>query len=102
MPNSVSSFVNKPIVLDIDPNSKEAAQEWKNWQTIFTNYLDDYKDRISNKLRVLVSCVSPTDLEFIESCNNIESALKRLNSIYIKKNQVFVRHLLDTRKQRQH
>ena len=65
MSDPVSSFGYKPRVLDIDPNSNHAAREWRHWRTIFTNYLDDYKERIPNKLRALVSCVSPTAFEFI-------------------------------------
>lgn len=87
MSEFVSSLGYKPRVFDIDPNSTHAAREWRHWRTIFTNYLDDYQDRIPNKLRALISCVSPTAFEFIESCKDIESALNRLDAIYIKKNE---------------
>lgn len=79
MLKSVSSFGYKPRVLDIDLNSTHATREWRQWSTIFTNYLDDYKDGIPNKQHALISSVSPTAFEFIESCKDIESALNRLD-----------------------
>ena len=96
------TFAYKPGILDIDPNSANATREWRHWKTIFTNYTQDFQDRIPNQLRALISCVSSTVFEFIETCEDIKSALERLDSIYIKKpNEIFARHLLATRKQGQ-
>ena len=91
----------RPKVLEIDPSSTTAAKEWRHWRRVFTNYVEDYKDKIPDKLRALISCVSADTYEFIESCDNYDAALSKLDAIYIKTpNEIFARHMLATRKQK--
>lgn len=40
-----------PKSLDLDPSSPTVAKEWHHWCTVFTNYVEDYKDKIPNQLR---------------------------------------------------
>ncbi|GAB1599994.1 uncharacterized protein LOC115215493, partial [Argonauta hians] len=95
------SLCYKPRTLDIDPNSTNASREWRHWKTILNNYIEDYGTRIPNKLRALISFLSPLAFEMVENCTDFKSAMDRLESVYVKKpNEVFARHLLATRKQR--
>ncbi|QQP40012.1 Uncharacterized protein FKW44_013906, partial [Caligus rogercresseyi] len=91
----------RPKTLDLSPNSPDAMKEWRHWKRIFENYVEDYKDKVPNLLRALIACVSPRIFEFIEDCDSYESALDKLDSIYIKvPNEVFARYLLNIRRQR--
>ena len=100
MLDSVTSFADKPRILDIDPNSTHAAREWRHWRTIFTNYLDDYKDKIPNKLRALIIYVNPTSYRILWRYR-IGTKPAGLNIRKKKHDEVFAHHLLVTRKQRQ-
>lgn len=83
------------------PNSSSASKEWHHWHTVFTNYIEDYKSKIPNWLRVFVICVSLTMFEFIKTCTDYDTALVKLDTIFIKtSNEIFERHLLPTRKQK--
>ena len=91
----------RPKCLDLDPSSPTAAKEFRHWKIILTNYLDDYKEKVPNKYRALLSCVSSTVFEYIEDCETFEAAIEKLEKIYVKTpNEIFARHLLATRKQK--
>lgn len=90
----------RPSRLDTDPSSPTAAKEWKHWFKTFTNFIEESGDTAPDKLRALVNCVSPTVYELIEDCSTYESAITKLESVYVKlPNEVFARHVLATRRQ---
>ena len=91
----------RPKCLDLDPNSPTAAKEFKHWKTVLTHYLEDYKEKIPNKYRALLSCISSTVFEYIEDCKTYDGAMQELEKIFVKTpNEIFARHLLATRKQK--
>ncbi|XP_068235600.1 uncharacterized protein [Palaemon carinicauda] len=90
----------KPSRLDTDPSSSNAAKEWKHWHRIFTNFIEESGDAAPDKLRALVNCVSSSVYELIEDCSTFESAIAKLDSVYVKlPNEIFARHVLATRRQ---
>ncbi|XP_068211794.1 uncharacterized protein [Palaemon carinicauda] len=90
----------KPSRLDTDPSSSNAAKEWKHWHRTFTNFIEESGDAAPDKLRALVNCVSSSVYELIEDCSTFESAIAKLDSVYVKlPNEIFARHVLATRRQ---
>ncbi|XP_041364204.1 uncharacterized protein LOC121379622 [Gigantopelta aegis] len=90
----------KPARLDLDPNSPTAAKEWKHWHRTFTNFIDECGDHAPNKYRTLINYVSHNVYEYIEDCNDYDTAITTLTNLYIKPpNEIFARHLLATRRQ---
>ena len=97
---SSSSTMNKllkPSRLDTDPSSTTAAKEWKHWYHTFINFIEESGDAAPDKLRALVNCISPNIFELIEDCSTYESAISKLEGVYVKvSNEIFARHLLAT------
>ncbi len=90
----------KPCRLDTDPSSPTAAKEWKHWHRTFQNFIEESGEAAPNKLRALVNCVSPSVYELIEDCVSYESAVAKLESVYVKlPKEIFARHVLATRRQ---
>ncbi|XP_063888888.1 uncharacterized protein LOC135115803 [Scylla paramamosain] len=90
----------KPCRLDTDPSSPTAAKEWKHWHRTFQNFIEESGEAAPNKLRALVNCVSPSVYELIEDCVSYESAVAKLESVYVKlPSEIFGRHVLATRRQ---
>ena len=62
----------KPERLSVDPNSQNAAKQWKHWARIFDNYLESLEqqrrdgDPAINKLRILTNSVAYKVLDYIE------------------------------------
>ncbi|XP_068213330.1 uncharacterized protein [Palaemon carinicauda] len=80
--------------------SSNAAKEWKHWHRTFTNFIEESGDAAPDKLRALVNCVSSSVYELIEDCSTFESAIAKLDSVYVKlPNEIFARHVLATRRQ---
>lgn len=48
------------------------------------NDVKNYKDKIPNQLRALISCVNPTAFEFIKTCTDYYAVLVKLDTIFIK------------------
>ena len=71
-----------------NPNTATAAKEFKHWIQTFKYYIEVLPQEGLNKLKILTNFVSPTVYDFISGCTTYESA-----------NEIFVRHLLATRKQ---
>ena len=90
----------KPSRLDTDPSSPTAAKEWKHWHRTFINFIEESGENAPDSLRALINCVSPTVYELIEDCTTYESAISKLESVYVKvPNEIFARHILATRRQ---
>lgn len=91
----------RPEKFDANPNSSEAAKEWKHWLKTFENFLS-----VSNattepqKLQVLHNFISATIFDYISECADYKAAIEKLGKLFVKpKNEIFARHLLATRKQ---
>eukprot|EP00794_Sanderia_malayensis_P020739 gene20739-22770_t len=92
--------VFRPERLETDPNSGTAAKEWLHWKRTFDNFLAVVPQEDLDKLAVLSNFVSPSIFQHIEDCEDYETSIEALQTLFIKpKNEVFARHLLATRKQ---
>lgn len=90
----------KPNLLDIDPESPNAAKQWTHWLKQFENFIEVSKVEENILIKVLQNCVSYCAYEFISDCTTYENAIQILNEVYMKpKSEIFARHLLATRKQ---
>ncbi|MCP4800870.1 MAG: DDE-type integrase/transposase/recombinase, partial [bacterium] len=90
----------RPERLETDPNSGTAAKEWLHWKRTFDNFLAVLPQEDLDKLAVLSNFVSPSIFQHIEDCEDYETSIEALQTLFIKpRNEVFARHLLATRKQ---
>ena len=96
----------KPERLSLDSNEVDATKRWKHWLRTFENYLEALdqtrteEDPAINQLRVLTNNVNFKVYDFIEGCDNYESAIEVLKKVYVKEpNTIFARHRLATAKQ---
>ncbi|XP_042212521.1 uncharacterized protein LOC121859652 [Homarus americanus] len=87
--------------LDVDPNSPAAEKKYKHWRKTFENFIDECGDRAPDKLRCLTKYVSATVCEYFADATGFETAIQVLEKVYVKKkNDIFARHQLATRRQR--
>ena len=90
----------EPKCLDIEASSPTTARYYRHWRTILLNYID-FHDKIPNKYRALLSCLSSRVFEYIKGYTDFEVAIEKLDALFIKiPNKVFVRQLLATRRQK--
>ena len=81
-------------------NSAESAKQWWQWLITFENFLAALPQEELNKLRVLLSYVSPDVYELIGEAETYEEAINMLKTLYAKTpNEIFARHSIATRKQ---
>ena len=91
----------RPEKLDTDRSSSTANKEWLHWFRTFENFVGVLPGDGLGKLKVLTNYVSPRIFEYVEQCETYESAVATLKALYIKPTyDVFTRHLLATRRQR--
>ena len=92
--------VLRPERFDCDPNSPDASRNWKYWFTTFTNYLDSIISLNPDKLKTLITFISPIMYEHISDHNSYESAVAALQALYVRpRNEVFSRYTLISYKQ---
>lgn len=90
----------RPERFEADPNSSEAAREWKHWYRTFKNFLEAVESHKPDRLKTLINYIAPRVYEYVADCVDYDSAITTLEKMYVKpKNEVFARHLLSTRKQ---
>ena len=91
--------VLRPERFDCDPNSPDASRNWKYWFTTFSN-LESIDSLQPNKLKTLITFISPAMFELISEYDSYEMAVSALESIYVRpKNEVFARYTLISCKQ---
>ena len=92
----------KPNNLDISPNDSEAPATFKYWLATFEKFLEEVEKKVEevDKQALLINFLPPTVYPYVENHNIFDSALGALKAAYIKrKNDIFARHILATRKQ---
>ena len=98
----------KPKSLDILPTDSEAPAVFKYWLATFETFVStavECQERLDpavqvNKRGLLVNFLSPTVYPYIGDCETYDLAITALKAAYHqKKNDVFARHILATRKQ---
>ncbi|KAK3881237.1 hypothetical protein Pcinc_014319 [Petrolisthes cinctipes] len=92
----------RPERFDCDPGTPSATLEWNHWFRTFGNFLAALPQENLDKLGILLNYVSSKVYDTIAECDTYESAISTLKSQYVKTpNEVFARHLLATRRQKE-
>ena len=82
----------------------DAPKAWRHWLATFENFIESLQrpDGNLNKLRILINFVAPEIYELFSDSNNYNEAIAKLKAAYVKTpNEIFARHTLSSRKQRQ-
>ena len=90
----------KPLRLDLDPNSPDAAKQWKHWKRTFDNFIEECGDTAPDRFRSIVNFISAEVFDYVEECTTYDAVIEILERLYVKTpNKIFARHNLATRKQ---
>ena len=90
----------KPERLNLDPQSPNAAKDWKYWFKTFENFIIMCGTDAPDKHLSLINLISSDVYEYVEDCTDYDSVKNTLEKFYVKSpNEVFARHLLATRRQ---
>jgi len=90
----------KPLRLDLDPNSPDAAKQWKHWKRTFDNFIEECGDTAPDRFRSIVNFISAEVFDYVEECTTYDAVIEILERLYVKTpNKIFARHDLATRKQ---
>lgn len=94
----------RPERFGVESNAPNAGKEWAHWLRTFGNFLEltlsKEEATDENKLKLMVNYVSHSVYEIINEAKTYHEAVKLLNDVYVKKkNDIFSRHLLATRRQ---
>ena len=90
----------KPERLNLDPQSPNAAKDWKYWFKTFENFIIMCGTDAPDKHLSLINLISSDVYEYVEDCTDYDSVKNTLEKLYVKSpNEVFARHLLATRRQ---
>ena len=90
----------KPLRLDLDPNSPNAAKQWKHWRRTFDNFIEECGDTAPDRFRSIVNFISAEVFDHDEECETYDAVIETLDRLYVKmRNNIFARHDLATRKQ---
>ena len=90
----------KPIRLDLDPNSSDAAKQWKHWKRTFDNFIEECGETAPDRFRSIVNFISAEVFDYVEDCTTYDAVIETLERLFVKTpNKIFARHDLATRKQ---
>ena len=90
----------KPLRLDLDPNSPDAAKQWKHWKRTFDNFIEECGNTAPDRFRSIVNFISAEVFDYVEECTTYDAVIEILERLYVKTpNKIFARHDLATRKQ---
>ena len=102
----MEKLVLRPKELSVQPEAPDAQRSFAYWlRTVedFISTLAEFRkdgDPEINKKRIIVSCLSPEIYPYVEDADTYENVVEILKSAYIKKkNNVYARHLLVSRRQ---
>lgn len=92
----------RPEKLSIDPDSKNAKIQWQHWYKTFLNFILSTNANESDKLKILINLLTPEVFLHINECTEYNDAVSILRNLYCKPiNEVFARHKLSSRRQKQ-
>ena len=90
----------RPEKLDANPNEQGAEAHYVHWKKTYDIFITSLTEQNPNKLHLLINYVSPVIFSYISHCNTYEEAVTVLEGLFIKKkNKIFARYKLNTRKQ---
>ncbi|KAG0727821.1 hypothetical protein GWK47_033827 [Chionoecetes opilio] len=67
--------------LDVDPSSPTAAEEWRHWHRTFTHFIEQGGSKAANKFNTLLNCVTLNVFEYIEECEDFDTAITTLQKL---------------------
>ena len=95
------SKVLKPLRLDADHNSPNAAKQWKYWKRTFDNFIAECGDAAPDRFRSIFNFLSVEVFDYVEECTTYDAVIETLERLYVKTpNKILARHELATRKQK--
>ena len=90
----------RPERFNGDPQSPSGEADWLHWKRTLNSFLAAVAEHTPDKLNCLINFVSPTVFSYISDAPDYDSAIATLESLYVKKkNKVYSRYKLLTRKQ---
>ena len=92
----------RPARLEISTVNEESSKRYVYWEKTFQNYISTLEDANNEqkKLMVLTNNISMENFDIIQDCTTYTEALEKLKKHYVKKkNSMFARHVLLSRKQ---
>ena len=75
----------KPLRLDLDPNSPNAAKQWKHWKRTFDNFKEEWGDTAPDRFRSIVNLFSAEVFDYVEECETYDAVIETLDRLYVKK-----------------
>lgn len=91
----------KPEKFSSSPSAANADKDWVHWKSLFENFLSEAPQGM-DKRKVLLNFVSREVFDLISHCTSYNESISSLDKIYKKvSNEIFSRHLLMTRKQKE-
>ena len=91
----------KPSRLDVDPNSPNAAKQWKHWKRTFDNFITECGADAPDKFRSIINFISADVFDYVEECTTYTEVIETLAKLYVKTpNKIFALHELTSRKQK--
>jgi len=91
--------VYRPPRFDSDPAAPGAEGRWLHWLRAFSHYLTVLGAE-ADQLAALVNHVSPEVYAFFAESGSYDEAIEKLQTRFVKrKNEMYARHLLATRRQ---
>jgi len=90
----------KPEKFCTDVNAADASKQWLYWYRTFKNFLTAIDSLKPDKLNTLINFLDPSVYEYVSECDSYDKAIDALEKLYDKKkNEVYARHMLASRKQ---
>ena len=89
----------KPSRLDVDPDSPNAAKQWKHSKRTFDNFITECGADAPGKFRSIINFISADVFDYVEECTTYTEVIETLAKLYVKTpNKIFARHELASRK----
>ena len=74
----------KPERLNLDPQSPNAAKDWKYWFKTFENFIIMCGTDAPDKHLSLINLISSDVYEYLEDCTDYDSVKNTLEKLYVK------------------
>ena len=91
----------RPKELSVEPETPDAAQVFAFWLRTVEDFLSSLREFQDPQVNAqgIVSCLSPAIFPYVEDAASYDEIVDILKRLYLKKNNVYARHLLVSRKQ---
>jgi len=95
----------RPKEMSVEPEASDAARVFAFWLHTVDDCLSSLRefraeeDPQTDAQRIIVNCLSPAIFPYMEDAASYDKIVDTLKRLYLKKNNVYARHLLVSRKQ---